>query len=177
MGFKVELYFDSQSDDRVRSLWKVVVEAGAAAYVERAGTAPHLSLAVFDHVDHSRAVAALSRFVESCEPLTISFDSIGAFETPERVIFLAPARDESLLAMHAEFHGFLRSMMLRSSALYVPGRWVPHCTLARRVPADALHAGVRKAAAALQPFDATLLEIGLIESEPIRTLWRRSLVP
>jgi 2'-5' RNA ligase len=177
MGFAVELYLDGQSEQRVRSLQRIVADACADSYAAPGAAAPHLSVAAFDDVDHSRAIAALSRFVESCEPLTVSFDSIGTFETPERVIFLAPARDESLLAMHAEFHGFLRSMMLRSSALYVPGRWVPHCTLARRVPADALDAAIREAEAALHPFDATLLEIGLVELEPVRTLWRRSLVP
>ena len=177
MGFAVELYLDDPSDHRVRSLWRILAEAGAGSYVEHAGAAPHLSLATFDRVDPPRAIAALSRFVESCEPLTISFDSIGSFQTPERVVFLAPARDENLLATHAELHGFLRSMMLESSALYVPGRWVPHCTLARHVPAEALDAAVRKAREALRPFDATLHEIGLVEFEPVRTLWRRSLVP
>jgi 2'-5' RNA ligase len=135
MGFAVELYLDGQSDQRVRSLWRILAAAGA--YVEHAGAAPHVSLATFDRVDPPRAIAALSRFVESCEPLTISFDSIGSFSTPEHVIFLAPARDENLLATHAELHGFLRSMMLESSALY----------------------------------------LGLVEFEPVRTLWRRSLVP
>jgi 2'-5' RNA ligase len=177
MGFAVELYLDGQSEQRVRSLQRIVAEACAGSYATRGAAAPHVSLAAFDHVDHPRAIAALSRFVESCEPLAVSFDSIRAFETPHRVIFLAPARDESLLATHAELHGFLRSMMLQSSALYVPGRWIPHCTLARHVPVDALDGAVRRAREAFQPFDATLLEIGLVELEPARTIWRRSLAP
>jgi 2'-5' RNA ligase len=176
MGFAVELYLDGESDRRVRALWRMLAEAGAGSRAEHGGAAPHVSLATFEHVDHPHAVAALSRFVESCEPLTISFNSVGSFQSPERVIFLAPARDESLLATHAEFHGFLRSMALESSALYAPGRWVPHCTLAQRVPADAFEAVLRKAQDALVPFDATLLEIGLVELQPLRTLWRRSLV-
>jgi 2'-5' RNA ligase len=177
MGFAVELYLDDQSERRVRSLRQIVAEAGAGLDVEHGGATPHVTLAAFDHVDHPRAIAALSRFVESCEPLAVSFDSIGAFESPQRVIFLAPARDESLLATHAELHGFLRSMMLQSSALYVPGRWVPHCTLAREVPADVMDGAVRKAKEAFAPFDATLLEIGLVELETARTIWRRSLEP
>jgi hypothetical protein len=68
-------------------------------------------------------------------------------------------------------------MMLQSSALYVPGRWVPHCTLAREVPADVMDGAVRKAKEAFAPFDATLLEIGLVELETARTIWRRSLEP
>jgi 2'-5' RNA ligase len=177
MGFAVELYLDDQSERRVRSLRQIVAEAGAGLDVEHGGATSHVTLAAFDHVDHPRAIAALSRFVESCEPLAVSFDSIGAFESPQRVIFLAPARDESLLATHAELHGFLRSMMLQSSALYVPGRWVPHCTLAREVPADVMDGAVRKAKEAFAPFDATLLEIGLVELETARTIWRRSLEP
>jgi 2'-5' RNA ligase len=177
MGFAVELYLDGQSEGRVRSLQRIVAEACSGSCAARGAAAPHVTLAAFDHVDQPRAIAALSRFVESCEPLTISFDSIGAFETPQRVIFLAPAQDESLLATHAELHGFLRSMMLPSSALYVPGRWIPHCTLVRHVAADALDGAVRRAREAFQPFDATLVEIGLVEVEPGRTVWRRSLAP
>jgi 2'-5' RNA ligase len=169
------MYLDAEADGRVRALWRTVATAGAGSYVESIGSTPHVSLAVFDEVERSRAVSALSRFVESCEPLTVSFRGIGRFDEPERVIFLALAADEELTAVHAELHAFLRSMRLASSPVYLPGRWIPHCTVAHHVPADVFDAAVAAARGAFQEFEANLCEIGLVEYAPVRTLWRRRL--
>jgi len=91
------------------------------------------------------------------------------------VIFLALADDEELTAIHAELHGFLRALRLPSSPLYLPGRWVPHCTLARYVPADAFETAVTAARRTFREFDANLSEIGLVQYAPLQTLWRRRL--
>jgi 2'-5' RNA ligase len=175
MGFAVEMYFDADADHRVRALWRALADAGAGSHLDSIGSAPHVSLAVFDEVERSRALFALSRFVESCEPLTVSFRGVETFEAPERVIFLAVAADEELTAVHAELHAFLRSMRLASSPLYLPGRWMPHCTLAQRVPADGFAAAIAAARGAFEEFDANLCEIGLVEWSPMQTLWRRRL--
>jgi 2'-5' RNA ligase len=175
MGAAVEMYLDAEADGRVRSLWRTLAAAGAGSHVENIGSAPHVSLAAFDEVDRSRAVSALSRFAESCHPLEVSFRRVETFETPERVIFLALAPDEELTAIHAELHGFLRALRLASLPLYLPGRWVPHCTLARHVPADAFEAAVTAARRTFREFDANLSEIGLVQHAPLQTLWRRRL--
>jgi 2'-5' RNA ligase len=169
------MYFDAEADGRVRALWGTLATAGAGSCVENVGSAPHVSLAVFDELERSRAVSALSRFVESCEPLTVSFRGVEMFDQPDRVIYLALAADEELFAVHAELHAFLRSMRLSSSPLYLPGRWIPHCTLAQHVPAHVFDAAVAVARGEFQQFDANLSEIALVEYAPMRTLWRRRL--
>jgi 2'-5' RNA ligase len=175
VGAAVEMYLDAEADGRVRVQWHTLATAGAGSYLESIGSRPHVSLAVFDELDRSRAVSALSRFVESCEPVTVSFRGVETFDQPERVIFLALAADEELAAVHAELHAFLRSMRLVSSPLYLPGRWIPHCTLAQQVPAHVFDAAVAAARGAFEEFDANLCEIGLVEYAPVRTLWRRRL--
>jgi 2'-5' RNA ligase len=174
VGAAVEMYFDAEADARVRALWRILATA-ASSHLEGMGSHPHVSLAVFDDLDRSRALSALSRFAESCGPLTVSFRGVGTFDRPERVIFLALTADEELAAVHAELHAFLRSMRLVSSPLYLPGRWIPHCTLAQHVPADLFDVAVAAARGAFQEFDANLSEIGLVEYAPVRTLWRRRL--
>lgn len=169
------MYFDVEAESRVRTLWRALSEFGAGSYLEDIGTVPHISLAIFEQLDHTRAFAALSRFVESCEPLTIRLRSVDTFATDERVIFLAVEPSEELSALQAEFHGFLRSMTLSSSPLYYPGRWVPHCTIAQYVPPALFNDTVQKARDLFRPFDATLLEIGLVEYPPVRICWRRGL--
>jgi len=175
MSAAVEMYLDAEADGRVQSLRRALADAGAGWCVESIGDAAHLSLAVFDAIDRSRAVSALSRFAESCEPLTVSLRGVETFEAPEPLIALAVPADEELSAIHAELHAFLRSLRLVSSPQYLPGRWVPHCILARDVPAGAFEAAAAAARAAFRAFEATLCEIGLVERAPFRTLWRRRL--
>jgi len=171
----VEMYLDAEAEDRVRALRRTLAEAGAGSCVESIASAPHVRLALFDELDRSRAVSALSRFAESCEPLTVSLRGVETLDEPERVIFLALAGEEELTAAHAELHAFLRSMRLTSSPLYLPGRWIPRCTLARHVAADVFDAAVSAARGAFREFEGNLCEIGLVEAAPVRTLWRRRL--
>jgi 2'-5' RNA ligase len=175
VGAAVEMYLDAEADGRVQALRHTLATAGAGSYLEGIGSRPNVSLAVFDDLDRPRAVSALSRFVESCEPLTVSFRDVRTFDQPERVILLGLAPDEELIAVHAELHAFLRSMRLASSPLYLPGRWIPHCTLAQHLPPDVFDAALAAARGAFQEFDANLCEIALVEYAPVRTLWRRRL--
>jgi 2'-5' RNA ligase len=72
----------------------------------------------------------LSRWVSRREAFEIAVDGAGYFEAPSRVIFLRVILTPELEQFHRELHEVLGRHCTDLSALYEPGQWVPHVTLA-----------------------------------------------
>ena len=125
---------------------------------------------MFGELDQSRAVSALSRFVESCEPVTVSFRGVETFDQPDGVIFSAPRRRAGRRSRRAT--RFLIHAIGLIAAL--SARPLDPHTLAQQVPAHLFDAAAVPRGA-FEEFDANLFEIGLVEYAPVRTLWRRRL--
>src|SRR5699024_702690 len=66
------------------------------------------------------------------------FASLGIFLLDPPVLFAAPVVTSDLLAQHGWLHGRLDGIALRPDPPYLPGSWVPHCTIAADLPTSAL---------------------------------------
>lgn len=94
---------------------------------------PHVTLGACAALDVEACGAMLSGMVLA-PPLPCRFDSLGIFATDSTVLFAAPVVTRALLELHTAFHDRFQSVATGQSAYYQPGFWVPHCTLAERVP-------------------------------------------
>lgn len=63
---------------------------------------------------------------------TIDFPSIGTFPT-NGTIFLAPTTTDEMLRFHYSCHDYFKTFHDNLNSYYVPGKWIPHCTIANRV--------------------------------------------
>lgn len=172
MGFAVEMYFDREAEERVRSLWLELQAAGLDSTLLDIGARPHLSLAVFDRVEVSALCGLVEEFADRVHGYSSLFAAVGTFPGNEGVVFLAPAVSGELLALHGTFHRRLLDLGLETWEYYSPGRWIPHCTVALRLSSKALPEAVDlcRRSAALGPF--TIRELGLIEFSPVKTVCR-----
>lgn len=130
MGFAIELYFDEESDKRVRQLWQALAEGGITSRMVDIEARPHISLAVLEKGRPSTIEQGIADFARHIEPFSLQLSSVGSFPTAEGVVFLAPVVTGSLLAVHDQFHDWLLKAGLVSLDYYLPGNWVPHCTVA-----------------------------------------------
>jgi len=168
----VELYLDSGSEQRVRSLWaelheRGVVSLGAAPDAEYR---PHVSLAVFTDTELSTLIAALTPVLAASEGLALTLASLGFFPGLDSVAFLGVVPTARLLDTHQRVHTALAELSAASWPIYEPGNFVPHCTLA-------LNAGdgvaVRAAVASARlPILATANEAHVVEISSGRS-WAR----
>jgi hypothetical protein len=139
----LELYFDSAADRRIRRLWDALEEAGVQTLRDMLGGGkhrPHLSLIGAERLDAQAVSQALSDF-PAAPALTLKFDYVGQFLG--RVLWLGPVPDPQLLAHHAEVHARLEAAGVEGFDVYLPGSWVPHCTLSMRVPHGKLSTAIR----------------------------------
>lgn len=149
MGYAVEMNLDAVGAARVRALWRTLAQVGVTDNMLRSQARPHVSLAVFeDDVDLDALRAALAEFTAGMPPLRLKFSSVGVFAAEAGVLFLAPVVTEGLLAVHSDLHGRCAARGLVSHGYYLPGVWVPHCTVGYGLASEALPTAVVLALAA-----------------------------
>lgn len=131
MALAVCLLFDRRSERAVRALWDRLEEQGVPSL--RSHThgrhLPHVSYAVLRRWDQAAVTAELSGL--ACgEPVELNFDGIGLFRRGRTWLVAGVSADfvarqqrvvDAVTASGAELHKH-----------YVPGIWLPHCSLAPR---------------------------------------------
>ncbi|HEY6795697.1 MAG TPA: 2'-5' RNA ligase family protein [Kineosporiaceae bacterium] len=133
MALAVCLLFDRRTERAIRALWDRLESIGVPSL--RSHThgrhVPHLSLAVLRSGDLSRLTGALNE-LDAGDPVELSFDGIGLFRRGRAWLLAGVGPDlvrrqervaAVAVAAGAELHKH-----------YLPGTWVPHCSLAPRAP-------------------------------------------
>jgi hypothetical protein len=178
MAYSVELRFDAALAERVRRLWAILADLGVSGYMPASGALPHLSLAVYDDeaaVDPGVLALLVERLAAARSPLPVTFASLGIFATAENVLFLAAVVGPDLLALHRGWHDLAAGFRPACRPYYLPGRWVPHCTLTMLLPTPALIRALDHVAAGWTPLEGRLESLALIRAAPVSTLLERDL--
>lgn len=171
MGFAVELHIDPVNAAPIVALTEQIYAICGGRTLTAIGAHPHLSLTVFAHLEPTSIDALLVEFAATTPPLPVTFAAVGIFPTKQGVVYLAPVVTVDLLTLHARFHHLLKRLALPGNSYYLPGNWMPHCTVGLDLPLDKLgqavmlchHADVFRA--------VTLTTVRLIEFHPVRPIF------
>jgi 2'-5' RNA ligase len=136
---------------------------------------PHITLGGCEDLDIERCEAVLSDLAST--PHTCRFDSLGAFVTDPAVVFAAPVVTSGLLDLHTRFHDRFATIASEQCAYYLPGRWVPHCTLVEGLPLATLPEAMRIASTLALPLFATFAAIQIVDIPAARVLRTFSTTP
>ena len=131
MALAVCLLFDRKSERAIRALWDRLEQQGVPSL--RSHThgrhVPHVSYAVLRSWDQTAVAAALDDLGDGAS-VELSFDGVGLFRRGRTWLVAGVSTDfvarqsrvvEAVTATGAELHKH-----------YVPGTWMPHCSLAPR---------------------------------------------
>ncbi len=129
MPFAIELLFDAKTDRAVRRLGHLLEHKKIPTILSARGASPHVTLAVFDQFNQGRLLPRMARLARRFNPIPFDLASLGNFPGKERALFLAPVVTPNLLKLHNLLHISLKGLMKGALSYYIPGRWVPHCTL------------------------------------------------
>lgn len=183
MGYAVELFCDPESEQAVCEIWDGLGAALGKPSLSELGARPHVSLAVYsDDLDASgfskqlhEFSKHLREFAQSVTPFEFKLSSVGTFPGSEGVVFLAPVATRQLLAVHERFHVLFSRYDELGMAYYLPGNWVPHCTVAIDLAATEVTEAMAYCREAFQPISGRFQEIGLVEFRPVKELFTCSL--
>ena len=148
-------FFDDEADKRVRDLQKRV---GAKHKYP-----PHLTYAVATTIG-PKVRKELREDLERLWMPDLYLHTLSTFSTSENVLMLAAVVDTELLAVHSAIHDVLASKVKNPSAYYLPGNWVPHCTLVQDVDDEAMKAAFA-AVFPVEPIRAKVREVSIVDTQ------------
>ncbi|MBC6975029.1 2'-5' RNA ligase family protein [Bacillus sp. Xin] len=119
--------FDERFSKHVKEIREERINIGHNEDLE-----PHIKLADYHTLDLKLYGEKLEKFTEHIECFPVEFSSVGTFPT-NGTIFLAPIVTGRLLELHQSFHNHFVDFHDQPQSYYVPGKWVPHCTIATRL--------------------------------------------
>ncbi|WP_433160207.1 2'-5' RNA ligase family protein [Kribbella sp. CA-247076] len=137
MALAVCLLFDRRSDRLLRRLWDRLEDLGVPTLKSHTHGqhVPHLSLAVLREWDHDKVMKAVQPSLRD-NAVDLYFDALGSFRRGR--VWLVPAVGVEVLQLQRDVVSAVLETGADLHRHYEPGRWVPHCTLAPRVPLVAL---------------------------------------
>jgi len=162
VALAVCLLFDRRTDRLLRSLWGRLEELGVPTLETHTHGhhVPHLSLAVLREWDHDKVMKAVQPLL-SDQTVELFFDALGTFRRGRA--WLAPAVGVEALQLQSDVVSAVVDTGADLHRHYRPGRWVPHCTLAPRVPLVALPV-LAAAVYDVLPLEATADRAALVDS-------------
>jgi 2'-5' RNA ligase len=163
--YAVEIEFDEAGAAAVRRLWAAIEDAGVGslATATHRRHIPHLTLKVCDDIDVPAAVAALGQSTATTPAPVVTLGFVAVFAGPPdhdaAVVVAGAVVTDELLGLHAMVRKALSTVSSPTWEHYLPGRWVPHCTLAMPVPYE--HVGVASGAAVAAGIPIVVRSAGL----------------
>jgi 2'-5' RNA ligase len=170
MPYAVELFLDEPAEAEIRRFWDHLDGLGLRNEMNAIRARPHVSLGVCEELDVGRFSAVLAKFADQVRTLEFSFASVGAFLTSERVLFLAPVVTPELLALHETFHQMFMQHAGAPWDHYFSPNWVPHCTVAARLPLDEFATAFSACQKLPLPLHGRFEWLGLVQFLPVKEL-------
>jgi len=177
MPFAVEMFFDENADKLVRQVWDDLARAKVNAFMIDGGYRPHVTLGVFEGYTSPEFESELRLFTEKRGVFSIKFDYLGVFPRPEGVVYFGAVVTGQLLSIHGEFARHFAPLMMGIRPYYLPGSWVPHCTLAYGLSMAAIPSVVEQCSRVTLPLAAQVRQIGLVEIPKYREILACGLDP
>ncbi len=175
MPSDIALFFDDATESKVREMWNSLAKSGVSSYMIDTGARPHVSLAIWEQIRDGNIERDLAAFARENTPIDISLVGIGVFPTPAGVVFLIPAITCELTDLHIRFHERFASAGTSPFEHYLPGRWLPHCSLAQRMSPEKTPAALDVCRKFEFPITGKLVQIGHTKFPPTEHVYTANL--
>lgn len=164
MAHALEFYLDAEAETAVRALWQRLERAGvpSLATFGNGRWRPHVSFAVAGDIPPAVRRDLATDLTRLALPRLWLY-TLGTFPTSANCMFLGAVTDTELLAVHIAVHDTLAGRVRDPSASYLPGAWVPHCTLTQDVTPAQLATGFA-AVHPVEPIRARIAEVGVADT-------------
>ncbi len=176
MDYALLLTFDDAGEETLCRLMTTLAQQGAGQGLLDLGLKPHVTLAAFNTGKLAAVDQALAGLSAAwAGRLDLKLASAGFFPGQPATLFLAPAINQQLLALHQACADLLAPLCGALSAHYLADNWVPHCTLALDLTPQQLQAACQALSARFQPLTVRASGLSLIACCPFRGISRHRL--
>jgi len=177
MSIAVVLYFDKETERKIFSIWQKLAQEKLTSFLLDIGIRPHITLAIFEQVEIKSLSDTTQAFARNIKSFEINLCSIGSFPISEKPIYYLPVPTKQLLDIHSQYYNFISPIGCSGENYYLPGNWVPHCTVAENLGNENLfkqtlwnccNAGI--------PIEGRITHIGIFEFMPVKEITNFALI-
>lgn len=155
--------FDEQTEQIIRNIWDELKEMSISFYADEVvNRKPHITLASYNHFNVADFIKHMDEFYHDVPEMEISFRSIGSF-LKSGALYFTPIVTRELMEFHSNHHTFFKQFKDDSESLYLPDRWIPHCTIANRLSPEKLAEGFHYCSRRNDAINGRITEVAIIE--------------
>ncbi|KAF9626344.1 hypothetical protein IFM89_032193 [Coptis chinensis] len=170
-GFAIELYFDPALENQVLKAWNVLSLRQITSQLIKIESRPHITLFSIPFLELPKLKEVLKSFASTQEPLSLTFSSIGSFESTGNTLFLSPTPTLSLLRFQMQLWDELKKVNIEIGEEYCPDSWVPQCIVAQDVPKNRVAEAFSVLRDLKLPVNGCGMDIALVEFSPVREVF------
>ncbi|GLW93102.1 2'-5' RNA ligase family protein [Actinokineospora globicatena] len=123
---------------------------------------PHVTFAMASDIP-AKTRAGLKADLRVLSVPNLWLYTLSAFANTENVLMLGAVVDTELLAVHSAVHDVLAGKVKNPNSYYLPGSWVPHCTLANGV-SDEQAATAFRTLFPVEPVQAKVARVAILDT-------------
>lgn len=172
MAFAVVLYFEEKNEREFLRIWNTLASEGLSTDLVKAEIRPHITLGIFDELNCQPCESQLAKVAAQTRPIEFQITYLGMFTHPEPVVFAAPTITAELIAFHQKLHEILADESKNPWEMYLPGKWVPHCTLALGFEIGQLEKVFKKCLELKLPMQIKTNQVGVVDFQPVKDVFR-----
>jgi len=170
----IELLFDAGLERAVSGILVELRDAGLPSPLLTWTVPPHVSL-ILGGAAVNELERAVAEFAAATPSIPVALDGVGTFGGDNGVVFLGPLVDRALLDLHRAAHEALGPHVPERDPRYLPGRWMPHCTVSVGLDEEQVPAAVALCRRREFPLTgrATRIAIHDVTFDPAKEGWDR----
>jgi 2'-5' RNA ligase len=176
VSFAAVVYFEENHEEEFLRIWESLSAENLTANLAEAEIRPHITLAIFDELNCRPCDSQLANVAAHTRPISFQITHLGLFTKPEPVVFAAPTITQELLSFHKDIHETLAAEAKNPWEMYMPGQWVPHCTLALGFDLKNLGRIFEKCLGLGLPLHAQADQVGIVEFQPMKDVFKFRLI-
>jgi 2'-5' RNA ligase len=176
MPHAVVLYFKEEHEKKFLKIWGSLASEHLSTNLVKAEIRPHITLAIFDELNCKPCEPQIKDIASQTPPLDIQITHLGLFTKPDPVVFAAPTFTQNFLNFHSYIHDVLVTESKNPWEMYLPGMWVPHCTLALGFKFKDLGRIFEKCLDLDLPMNIKADQVGVVEFQPMKDVYKYRLI-
>jgi len=172
MGYAIVGYFDQNSDDKIKELWKKMADIEVDDYLINSENSPHIKFAMFDSINLPIVRNEVYLLSKKIEKINIHFKKYGFYPGENPFLTIDIADSSEILKLHTDIQNVTNPLGDKDDRNYFDaGIWKPDCQLTVAFDKNKLAKAVNFLTETSMPFDGRLESLGLIEFHPAKKLF------
>lgn len=161
--YGVLAYFDENTEKFLKGIWKGLVYNSISYYSEEVkDRRPHITIADYNNIEENEFIESMDNYYDIKSKIDVRLSVLGTFLN-SGALFISPTMSKELIGFHNSHHENFKRFNDDLDSLYLPGKWIPHCTIANRLTQDKLVEAFNYCTKNIDTIHAKISEVALIK--------------